>query len=98
MKLHLRAPIGTRIEDTAALCDDLERESRESIPRDELVSIIDNIGLPYSSINLSYSTSGPVGPGDADIQVELAEHHRPTVEYERLLCAGDGWPKAISRE
>jgi multidrug efflux pump subunit AcrB len=85
LKLHLRAPIGTRIEDTAALCDDVEREIRTMIPPSELASIIDNIGLPYSSINLSYSTSGPVGPGDADIQVELAERHRPTVEYERAL-------------
>ena len=72
-KLHLRAPTGTRIEDTAALCDRVESEIRQQIPPKELVTIIDNIGLPYSGINLSYSTSAPIGPADADIQVELCE-------------------------
>jgi multidrug efflux pump subunit AcrB len=84
-KLHLRAPTGTRIEDTAALCDRVESEIRQQIPPKELVTIIDNIGLPYSGINLSYSTSAPVGPADADIQVELAKDHRPTKEYVREL-------------
>jgi CzcA family heavy metal efflux pump len=84
-KLHLRAPTGTRIEDTAALCDRVEDEIRQQIPPKELVTIIDNIGLPYSGINLSYSTSAPIGPADADIQVELAKDHRPTKEYVREL-------------
>jgi multidrug efflux pump subunit AcrB len=84
-KLHLRAPTGTRIEDTAALCDRVESEIRQQIPPKELVTIIDNIGLPYSGINLSYSTSAPIGPADADIQVELAKDHRPTKEYVREL-------------
>ncbi|HEX4542600.1 MAG TPA: efflux RND transporter permease subunit, partial [Candidatus Acidoferrum sp.] len=84
-KLHLRAPTGTRIEDTAALCDRVEAEMRQQIPPKELVTIIDNIGLPYSGINLSYSTSGTIGPADADIQVELAPEHRPTKEYVREL-------------
>jgi len=84
-KLHMRAPTGTRIEDTAALCDRIEAEIRQQIPPKELVTIIDNIGLPYSGINLSYSTSAPIGPADADIQVELAPDHRPTKEYVRGL-------------
>jgi len=84
-KLHMRAPTGTRIEDTAALCDRVEDEIRREIPPKELVTIIDNIGLPYSGINLSYSTSAPIGPADADIQVELSHDHRPTKEYVRAL-------------
>ncbi|MGA8871319.1 MAG: efflux RND transporter permease subunit [Candidatus Acidiferrales bacterium] len=82
---HLRAPTGTRIEETAALCDRVENDIRSQIPPNELVTIIDNIGLPYSSINLSYSNSAPIGTGDADILVELAPNHRPTIEYVREL-------------
>ncbi|HUJ30427.1 MAG TPA: efflux RND transporter permease subunit [Candidatus Acidoferrum sp.] len=84
-KLHMRAPTGTRIEETAAICDRVENDIRAQIPPSELASIIDNIGLPYSSINLSYSNSAPVGTGDADIQVELAKDHRPTAQYVRSL-------------
>ena len=80
-KLHVRAQTGTRIEDTASLCDQIDRTFREIIPKDELVTIIDNIGLPYSGINTTYSNSAPIGPADADIQVSLAAKHRPTAEY-----------------
>ncbi|HKS74435.1 MAG TPA: efflux RND transporter permease subunit [Terriglobales bacterium] len=80
-KLHLRARTGTRIEETARLCDEVEQSIRQEIPPDQVTSIIDNIGLPYSSINLSYSNSAPIGPGDADILVSLSEKHRPTEEY-----------------
>ncbi len=83
--LHVRAPTGTRIEETALLCDQIEDSIREEIPPQEVTSIIDNIGLPYSSVNLSYSTSGPIGTGDADIMVALAENHHPTAEYVRKL-------------
>jgi multidrug efflux pump subunit AcrB len=79
-KLHMRAPTGTRIEETARLCDLVEQYIREQIPPDQIDSIIDNIGLPYSSINLSYSTSAPVGPADADILVSLKSEHR-TARY-----------------
>jgi multidrug efflux pump subunit AcrB len=81
-KLHLRAPTGTRIEETAALCDHVEDSIRKQIPQGEVRSIIDNIGLPYSGINLSYSNSAPVGPGDADILVALTKDHHPTADYE----------------
>ena len=84
-KLHLRAPTGTRIEETAAICDRVEDDIRREIPAGELVNIIDNIGLPYSTINLSYSNSAPIGTGDADILVELTKKHRPTDEYVRNL-------------
>jgi multidrug efflux pump subunit AcrB len=80
-KLHMRARTGTRIEETARICDLVEQSIREEIPQDQVVSIIDNIGLPYSSINLSYSNSAPIGPGDADILVSLTAKHRPTIEY-----------------
>ena len=80
-KLHLRAPTGTRIEETAALCDRVQRAIREVIPEEEIVSVIDNIGLPYSGINLSYTNSAPIGSSDADIMVALSKNHRPTDGY-----------------
>ena len=80
-KIHVRAHTGTRIEETAALCDQVDAVIRQKIPKDELVTILDNIGLPFSSLNLSYSTSAPVGPADADIQVQLAANHHPTQAY-----------------
>lgn len=84
-KLHVRARTGTRIEDTAELCDHIDNVIRQTIPKSELVSVIDNIGLPYSGINTSYSNSAPVGPGDADIQVSLTEKHHPTDDYVQRL-------------
>ncbi len=83
--IHVRAHTGTRIEETAALCDHIEQTIREVIPADELTTITDNIGLPYSALNLSYSTSAPVGPSDADIQVTLAHKHHPTDAYQNRL-------------
>jgi multidrug efflux pump subunit AcrB len=86
-KLHVRAQTGTRIEETARLCDLVEDSIRREIPRSELANILDNIGLPYSGINLSYSNSAAIGPADADIQVSLAEKHQPTEEYVHTLRA-----------
>jgi multidrug efflux pump subunit AcrB len=83
--LHLRAPTGMRIEDTAFLCDKVENSIRGKIPATELSSIIDNIGLPYSGINLSYSNSAPVGASDADVLVTLTPKHHPTADYVQLL-------------
>jgi CzcA family heavy metal efflux pump len=80
-KLHVRARTGTRIEETAKLCDEVDKTIREVIPQKELQTIIDNIGLPYSGLNLSYTTSAPVGPADADIQVQLAPKHEKTEVY-----------------
>ena len=86
-KLHLRAKTGTRIEETARLCDLVEHSIRRRIPRDQLENILDEIGLPYSSINTIYSNSAPVGPADADIMVSLTHEHRPTEEFVRALRA-----------
>src|SRR2546429_471991 len=85
IKLHLRGPTGIRIDETASLCDRVEETIRELIPAREITTIVDNIGIPYSGINLAYSTSAPVGPGDADIFVNLAADHAPTASYVRLL-------------
>ena len=86
-KLHLRAKTGTRIEETARLCDLVEQSIRRRIPHDQLLNILDEIGLPYSSINTIYSNSAPVGSADADIMVSLAPGHRRTEEFVRLLRA-----------
>jgi multidrug efflux pump subunit AcrB len=83
--LHVRARTGLRIEQTAALCDAIEATIRQSIPPAELANVVDNIGLPYSGINLAYSTSAPIGPGDADIYLTLTADHKPTAGYVRLL-------------
>jgi len=83
--LHLRAKSGTRIEETAKLCDLVEGTIRSEIPEHDVDNILDNIGLPYSTINLMHSTSGLIGAGDADILVSLKEKHRPTAEYVQRL-------------
>ena len=83
--MHVRAHTGTRIEESAALCDRVEQTIREQIPASELATIVDNIGLPYSSLNLSYSISAPIGPSDADIQVQLNAKHHPTDAYVQRI-------------
>jgi multidrug efflux pump subunit AcrB len=83
--LHLRAKSGTRIEETAKLCDLIEGTIRREIPEHEVDNILDNIGLPYSTINFMHSTSGLIGAGDADILVSLKQGHHSTADYmERL--------------
>ncbi len=84
-KLHMRGPTGMRIEQTANLCDLVEQFIRQQIPANEVQSVIDNIGLPYSGINLSYSNSAPVGTSDADILVTLSVNHHPTGDYVHQL-------------
>ena len=86
-KLHVRAQTGTRIENTALLCDQIDHAIRREIPKSELVSIIDNIGIPYSGLNLSYTSTGVVSAADADITVALAEKHHPTDGYVQDLRA-----------
>src|SRR6185437_9421926 len=83
--LHVRAKTGTRIEETARLCDLVDSFIRSNIPNSELDSILDNIGMPYSSINYTYNRSGLVGESEADILVSLKENHRPTPDYVREL-------------
>jgi multidrug efflux pump subunit AcrB len=84
-KFHLRAHTGTRIEDVADLCDQVDNTIRETIPKDEVETIIDNIGLPYSGLNTSYSNSGAISSADADISVQLAEKHGHTDAYVQKL-------------
>jgi multidrug efflux pump subunit AcrB len=85
MRLHVRARAGLRIEETARLVDQVEQEIRQQVPRKEVVTIVDNIGLPYSGINTSYSNSGTIGASDAEILVSLTRGHKPTDEYTQLL-------------
>ncbi len=85
MKLHIRAPAGTRVEETAKICNDIDTIIRQIIPKEDLDTIVDNIGLPNSGINLSYSNSAPVGPEDADIIISLKKDHKPTADYMREL-------------
>ncbi|HTY92618.1 MAG TPA: efflux RND transporter permease subunit [Steroidobacteraceae bacterium] len=85
IKLHVRAPTGFRVEDTAGLVDQVEAALRRVIPPQEIASMVDNIGLPVSSINLTYSTSGTVGSFDADVLVSLRPGHAHTADYVRTL-------------
>jgi multidrug efflux pump subunit AcrB len=83
--IHVRAPVGTRIEDTAAEFDRVEAAIRRVIPPNQLDNIIDNIGLPLSGTNMVYSNTGTVGPQDGDIQVLLKAGHDPADEYVKKL-------------
>jgi multidrug efflux pump subunit AcrB len=85
IKLHLRGPTGMRVEDSAALVDHVEAALRQVIPAGEIASVVDNVGLPVSSINLTYSNSGVVGESDADVLVSLKPNHAPTADYVRTL-------------
>jgi multidrug efflux pump subunit AcrB len=85
IKLHLRARTGTRIEETARLCDRIDATVRQIVPPKELETIIDIIGVPYSGLNLSYSNSAPVGPADADLLISLKGDHRPTEQVIKAI-------------
>ncbi|MFZ0498690.1 MAG: efflux RND transporter permease subunit [Steroidobacteraceae bacterium] len=85
IKLHLRGPTGMRVEDTAALVDRVEAALREVIPPADIDSVVDNVGLPVSSINMTYNNSGTVGTSDADILIALKGHHAPTASYVARL-------------
>ena len=85
--LHIRAKTGTRIEETARLCDEIEHSIRQTIPPSQMNTILDNIGLPYSTMNTQHATSGLFGAADADIIVSLNEKHTPTADFVRELRA-----------
>jgi CzcA family heavy metal efflux pump len=86
LRLHVRARPGLRVEETARLCDEVEAELHKQIPGNEIQTILDNIGLPNSGINQSYSSSGTVGSSDAEILISLdPEHHQPTADHIRRL-------------
>lgn len=86
--LHMRAPTGLRIEETARLCDLVERSIGQQLPPGEISNIIDNIGLPYSGINTSYQNTGTVGTSDADILVTFGVNHHQTAKYVHDLRIG----------
>jgi len=83
--LHMRAKTGTRIEETARLADLVEKKIRTIIPAGQMDTILDNIGLPYSGINLTHEVSGLIGAADADIMVSLKPNHSPTEAYVRQI-------------
>ena len=83
--LHVRAKTGTRIEETARLCDEVESSIRQTVPPSQMDTILDNIGLPYSTLNTQHATSGIFGAGDADVMVSLKENHGPTADFIREL-------------
>ena len=87
IRLHLRARTGTRIEETVRLVDEVEAVIREEVGQEEIAGVLDNIGIPSSGIALSYSNSGLIGTGDADVLVSLKDGHRPTVDHVRRLRA-----------
>src|ERR1700688_2804347 len=84
LRLHVRARPGLRVEETSKLCDEIEAVLRQEIPKNEVQTILDNIGLPNSGINQSYSSSGTIGASDAEILIALdPEHHPPAIELRR---------------
>src|SRR4029077_5068285 len=81
IRLHFRARTGLRIEETARMADQIDSVIRQTIPSNELQTILDNLGVPYSGINLSYSNSGTFGTADGEILVQLQEKHGPPADY-----------------
>jgi multidrug efflux pump subunit AcrB len=85
IRLHLRAPSGTRIEEMARLADRIDQAIREVVPATDLGTLLDNLGVPNSGINLSYSNSGTMGTLDGEIQISLLAGHAPTAGYIEQL-------------
>src|ERR1700760_9983 len=83
--MHVRMKPGTRVEETARSTDEIEQMLRRVIPASQLDGIIDNLGIPYSGINLSYNTTGTTSAADGDILVSLKENHSPTNEFIREI-------------
>jgi multidrug efflux pump subunit AcrB len=85
MLLHVRAPVGMRIEETAARFTEVEKTIREVIPPTEVAAVVDNIGTYISAINTIYNNTGTIGESDGDIQVSLNKGHAPTANYVKIL-------------
>ena len=83
--IHARVPVGTRVEESAVRFSAIERAIRRVIPSEEITTLVDNIGLPPSSINLTYNNTGVIGTQDGDIQIALRKGHPPTADYVREL-------------
>ena len=83
--MHVRAQVGTRVEESAAIFANIEKVVKRIIPPDQIETLADNIGMPNSGINMTYNNTGVIGPQDGDIQIKLKEGHRPTDDYVRTL-------------
>ncbi len=83
--LHVRGPSGMRIEEMARLCDLVEDNIRQHIPPSQMDNVLDNIGMPYSTLNTQHLTNGSIAANDADVMVTLKEDHRPTAEFTAAL-------------
>ena len=79
--MHARGPIGTRVEESANQFAAIQKAIREIIPSREIATLVDNIGLPVSGINLTYNNTGVIGSQDGDVQIKLVEGHAPTADY-----------------
>lgn len=85
IRLHMRAPSGTRIEETARLTDQVEKAIRQIIPPTELDTVLENIGVTISSVNMSYNNAGTYGPVDCELLISLKEGHAPTLNHINQL-------------
>ncbi len=83
--MHVRAPVGTRVEETAARFAEIQREVRRIIPSREIETLVENVGFPVSGINMTYSNTGTIGSQDGEIQVKLTADHGPTADYVAQL-------------
>ena len=83
--IHARVPVGTRVEETAARFAKIQAHIRQVIPAHDITTVVDNIGLPPSYINLIYNNTGVIGSQDGDIQIALNPHHAPTADYVKTL-------------
>ncbi|MGD1036738.1 MAG: efflux RND transporter permease subunit, partial [Roseiarcus sp.] len=83
--MHVRLRVGTRVEESVKQFAEIQNAIRAIVPPTELAALVDNVGMPISGINLTYSNTGVIGPQDGDIQIKLAEDHRPTADYVRAL-------------
>src|SRR5580704_13804183 len=83
--MHVRTQVGTRVEESANQFADVQKAIRKIIPPSEIETLVDNIGMPISGINMTYNNTGVIGPQDGDIQIKLKEGHRPTIDYVQAL-------------
>jgi multidrug efflux pump subunit AcrB len=79
--MHVRGPIGTRVEESARHFAAIQKAIRTIIPSSQIATMADNVGMPVSGINMTYNNTGTIGPQDGDIQIKLVADHKPTEEY-----------------
>ena len=83
--MHARVPVGTRVEEAAARLAAIEAAIRRVVPAEEITTLVDNIGLPPSSINLTYNHTGVIGTQDGGVQIALRKQHKPMADCVREL-------------